>query len=178
MTGELEPITAFVHYKEEFSQEEIFQVMKKIEAERKIFNKNIEYKPLLVIKPNGIARKDEILSFLDSFGVKIKSQIEIPDWNDIALRLYSSPVSEWRVYRGLLLKEVLPGIEGTGKGELLLLENNYSFDELKELKLKVRSKLPAMHCMIHNDDDMIITTLGYLHSPDENSYWIEANLLF
>jgi MoaA/NifB/PqqE/SkfB family radical SAM enzyme len=176
-SGLWEPIAHFTHYEGEITNEEILSTMRRVMQERKTFSPDVEYRPFIVIKPSGMSHVEKIMSHLNSWGITVQRRVRIQDWNQVALRLYSVPLTEERIFRGLLLAKALPQVESTTKSELWVLRENISFAELEELKKSVRAKLPPSQCLIFCPDEILVTNLGYLHSPSENSYLIEANLL-
>jgi len=92
------------------TNEEILTSMREIEEERRTFSGDIPFQPFLAIKPSGMPYREEITSHLDAEGVALARKVEIPDWNQVALRLYSVPLTEARVLRGLLLAKSLPRV--------------------------------------------------------------------
>lgn len=176
-SGAFEPLSLTTRFDGIFSNAEILRTMRGIDAERKGFSRNVPQVPFLVIKPSGWPRRDAIRERIARHTGRIKATRQIEDWNDLALRLYSDPLTDARVYRGLLLKRVLPDVEGTSRAEVVFLAGEYSFQDLADLKRQLRAELPPMHCLILHGEDLMVTTPGYIHSPDEGSYWIEANLI-
>lgn len=175
--GSPEPIAFFTEYTGEVTNREILASMREIQEERCTFSGDIPFQPFLAIKPSGMPYRGEIMSHLDAEGVAVARKVEIPDWNQVALRLYSVPLTEARVFRGLILAKSLPRVESTVGGELWILQGQHTFAELDNLKKRIRAKLPPSKCLIFLQDDLILTSLSYLHSPSESNYLIEANLL-
>ncbi|MDY6988910.1 MAG: radical SAM protein [Thermodesulfobacteriota bacterium] len=176
-SGQWEPIALSAEFKREITNADVLVTMKKIAEERDRFAEEIPYQPFLVIKPSGTPHAEQIMTRLQAEKITVARKAEIPDWNDVALRLYSVPLTEERVFRGLLLKRALPQVEETTRGELWILAGDYSFSQLDRLKKDVRAILPPSQCLIFCQDELVVTTLGYLHSPSETNYTIEANLL-
>lgn len=163
--------TEKVHY------EDVLDRMQAIEAERRHFPRDVPYRPFLVIKPSGMPVRARILELIRTCGIAVAKKVSITDWNETALRLYSFPLTEKKIFRGLILSRVLPGIETTSGAELLWLGEHYSIEDLEAVKTYIRSHFPPIRCLVHCGDDLILTTLGYLHSPTEKSYFIEHAVL-
>ena len=162
---------------EKIHYEDVLNRMQEIETERKSFPRDIPYRPFLVIKPSGILVRARILELIRACGITVEKRVSITDWNEIALRLYSFPLTEKKVFRGLTLAKVLPRLESSSGAELLWLGEHYSIQDLEAVKTYIRGHFPPIHCLIHYGDDLILTTLGYLHSPTEKSYFIENAVL-
>ena len=151
--------------------------MQEIESERRRFHRLVPYRPFLVIKPSGMKVKEKLLREIRSFGIAVEQRIDLENWNEIALRLYSYPLTEWKVLRGMVLDGALPAVEGTSKGELLWLDDDLDVGELEAVKLRIRSHFPILKCHVRWEGKIIKTALSYLHSPTERSYFIEYNVL-
>ena len=107
----------------------------------------------------------------------ISARAAIPDWNAVAMRIYSVPLTEEKVFNGLLMQRTLPRIDGTSEGELLLFRGAHDVDALKRLKNRIRSALPPANYIIFHREDLLVTAQRYVHTADADSYWIEANVL-
>jgi molybdenum cofactor biosynthesis enzyme MoaA len=175
--GFREPITNIFEYRELITNTEVWTHLQRVEEERNTFSSDIPYRPFLVIKPKGMTFRKQILSFLSSKQVQIDRIEPIPDWNEVAMRLYSIPLTERRIFFGLLMARVLPQIEGTAQGELLLLNGMYSIDALEQIKCDLRHHLPPSNYVIFYQDEVFCISQGYLHSPGKPHYCIEANVL-
>jgi MoaA/NifB/PqqE/SkfB family radical SAM enzyme len=176
-SGEVEPITDMVTYPGTIFHSEIHAELARIAAERERFRRDVPFRPFLVIKPNGRVHRDTILSLMGAGGIGVSSRVPIPDWNAAAMRIYSLPLTEEKIFNGLLMQRSLPLIDGTSEGELLLLEGDLDFDALKRLKTSIRAHLPPANCVIFHREDLFVTAQRYVHTPDADSYWIEANVL-
>ena len=125
-----------------------------------------------------MAYRNQILAQLKAENIIVDKQVAIPDWNEVAINLYSVPLTEFKVFKGILMARTLPQIEGTASGELLLLKGDYSFEILENIKQAIRMRLPPSNYLILYQDDVFVTSQGYLHSPTHDHYGIEANILF
>jgi len=175
--GGFGPMNTRVEYHGEIPESLVLRTAEALRAERRAFPREIPFRPFLVIKPGGMAHRERILGELAAAGARVSRSVRIPDWNETALRLYTVPVSSWRVYRGLLLARVLPLIEGTAEGELLQLEGRWTCRGLGALKQRIRARLPAVHHAISHRGGLVVTTPGHVHSPDEERYPVEAAVL-
>lgn len=176
-SGGIEPITGVVTYPGAISHSTVHDEMARIAAERERFRRDVPFRPFLVIKPNGMVHRDKILSLIGAAGIDVSSRLRIPDWNAAAMRIYSLPLTEEKIFNGLLMQRALPLIDGTSEGELLLLEGDLDFDALKRLKEHIRTHLPPANCIIFHREDLFVTAQRYVHTSDADSYWIEANVL-
>jgi MoaA/NifB/PqqE/SkfB family radical SAM enzyme len=175
--GGFEPMSARIDYHGEIPDSLVIQTAAALRAERRRLPKAVPFRPFLVIKPGGMACRERILAALAAEGARVAQHARLPDWNETALGIYTAPLSNWRVYRGLLLARVLPLLEGTAEGELLLLDGQWTFEALEGLKRKIRATLPAVHYAIAHRGDLVVTTPGYIHSPDAKRYSVEAGVL-
>ncbi len=177
VSGNIEPITHEIRHEEEINLDTVAKTMGQIEYERSEYNRDIRSKSFLVIKPNGMKYRKEIIRFLEEREILIQSRKEIKNWNEAALKIYTYPATLWNIYRGILFCRVLPIFEGDSKAEILYLKNTFSCGDLKRIKQWIREKLPPENYIIHHQDEVFITSPGYLHSPDEKIFWLECNVL-
>lgn len=176
-SGKFEPITKQFSYEGNISSDRIISTIKKIDSQRNKYIKDVPYHPYLIIKPNGMNHKKKILAMLNKKKIGVKESKKIIEWNNTALELYCFPPTIWNIYRGLLFARVLPEIEGRSDAEILMLDDSLSIDKLKEIKYWIRNQLPLENYLIFHQDEIIITTPGYLHSPDQDTYWLDYNIL-
>ncbi len=176
-SGAAEPITRIATYPGVITHREVYNEMARIAAERARFRRDAPFRPFLAIKPNGMAYREKILSLIGDAGMEVSARAVIPDWNAAAMRIYSVPLTEEKVFNGLLMQRTLPLIDGTSKGELLMLKGNPDIDVLKRLKNRIRSVLPPANYIIFHREDLFVTSQRYVHTPDADSFWIEANVL-
>ncbi len=176
-SGAAEPLTRVVTYPGVITHGEIYNEMARIAAERARFRRDAPFRPFLVIKPNGMGHRDKILSLIGAAGMAVSVRAPIPDWNAAAMRIYSVPLTEEKVFNGLLMQRTLPQIDGTAEGELLLLRGNHDAEALKRLKNRIRTHLPPSNYVIFHREDLLVTAQRYVHTPNADSYWIEANAL-
>jgi hypothetical protein len=172
-----EPIAATVEYLGEIPDALVAEVSRRLAEERRRFPPPPPLAPVLVIKPGGLARRGEILAALGSAGARVARSVPIPDWNGLALRIHARPLTDAKVYRGILLARVLPQLEGTAAGELLVLDGRWTPEELVALKRRVRAALPAVHYAVFHGGRLTVTTPGHLHSPDPEDWSVEGNVL-
>lgn len=177
VSGKIEPITHEIRYEEDINLDTVAKTMGQIEYERSEYNRDIKPKSFLVIKPNGMKYRKKIIGFLEERKILIQSRKEIKNWNEAALKIYTYPATLWNIYRGILFCRVLPILEGDSKAEILYLKNTVSCGDLKGIKQWIRGKLPPENYIIHHQDEVFITSPGYLHSPDEENIWIALNVL-
>jgi MoaA/NifB/PqqE/SkfB family radical SAM enzyme len=173
-SGGCEPLAATVDYTGEISDALIAEVSRRIAEERRGYPLAASYRPFLVIKPGGMAHRERILALLGEAGVRVAETRALGDWNRLALRLYTDPLSDGNVYRGLLLLRVLPQLEGRADAQLLVLAGSPSPADLAVVKRRVRAALPPVHYAIFHEGRLTVTTPGYLHSPDGEAWFIEA----
>jgi len=178
VSGNVEPITQETRYEKEISLDTIVETMGRVDFERSQYDRNITFQPFLVIKPNGMKYKRAIFSFLKKRDVVIHATKKIVDWNETALKLYTYPATMWNIYRGVLFSKVLPQIEGFSEAQILILQEDFSCEDLRKIKLEIRDSLPPENYIIHHQDEVFITSPGHLHSPDKENFWIECNVLF
>ncbi len=176
-SGAREPLTDVIEYSDLITRSEVWAHLHRIEQERRTFSTSVPYRPFLVIKPKGLAFKHHILDVLASKRMTIDRIVPIPDWNAAAMRLYTIPLTERRVFFGMLMARALPLIEGTSQGELLLLDGEYSINRLEQTKREIRNFLPPSNYVVFYQDDVFCISQGYLHSPDQRHYAIEASVL-
>lgn len=176
-SGRREPVTAILEYADPIPRATVREHVRRIEQERRAWAERAPYRPFLVIKPNGLKWKDRILEELARRRIRIAATLPIPDWNAAAMRFYSVPLTERRVFFGLLMARALPLIEGTARAELLLLEGDYSGHLLQQAKQAVRQSLPPANYAILYQDDVYCISPGYLHSPDPRRHALEARVL-
>ena len=177
-TGLTQPITNVITYPGLITHTEVFAMLKRLTEARRTFVEDVPYRAFLVIKPQGMAYRNQILAQLKAENIIVDKQVAIPDWNEVAINLYSVPLTEFKVFKGILMARTLPQIEGTASGELLLLKGDYSFEILENIKQAIRMRLPPSNYLILYQDDVFVTSQGYLHSPTHDHYGIEANILF
>jgi MoaA/NifB/PqqE/SkfB family radical SAM enzyme len=176
-SGGHEPIAATVEYTGEISDRLIARVARRIARERAELIPPRAMRACLVIKPGGMFRREQILELLATEGVRLAETRKLPDWNRTALDIYTQPLSDSKIYRGLLLARVLPQLEGRRDAELLLLHGHWSFARLAAVKKRVRAALPPVNYAIFHAGRLTVTTPGYLHSPDEDTWFIESKPL-
>ena len=175
--GRFEPITDTVEYAGQITQAEVRAQAQRIAHERQTSPTDMPYRPFLVIKPRGLAFKPQILDVLASKQITIDRMTPISDWNAAAMRFYTIPLTDRRVFFGLLMARALPLIEGTTRAELLWLNGEYSFDTLEQIKREIRDILPPSNYVVFYQDDVYCISQGYLHSPDPRHYAVEASVL-
>jgi molybdenum cofactor biosynthesis enzyme MoaA/NAD-dependent dihydropyrimidine dehydrogenase PreA subunit len=176
-TGAYEPITALLEYPGQITRAEVWTHLEQIAQERQTFPTTAPYRPFLIIKPSGLTFERQILEVLASHHIPVETMRPIPDWNAAAMRLYSIPLTERRVFFGLLMARALPLIEGTSRGVLLLLAGDASVERLAQIKRDVRAMLPPSNAVVVYQDDVYCISHGYLHSPDSEQYAVEAGVL-
>ena len=176
-TGREEAIELEGRCEEEIPYRKIVARTRRIEEERKGFPVEAPFSPFLVIKPSGMPVRDRIRELIAARGITVRSTTAIADWNETAMRIYNHPLTEWKVLRGMVMEKVLPLVEATTTAEVLWLDGHHGIEALKALKAYIRGHFPSRRCLIRYGDDLIVTTLGYIHSPDEASYAVEYNVL-
>jgi len=133
--------------------------------------------PFLVIKPSGVAHKDEIYAALRKAKLDVQEEMIIPDWNMAAVGLYAKSVSRERVLRGLLLARALPEVEGQSSAILLTLKGDVDMSVLKGIKQRLRKRFPPEYCLVQQRDNIEVTALNFIHVPDPEECGREYALL-
>ena len=136
-------------------------------------SKVVAMSPFLVIKPGGMDYEDQIVNFLKNEGISIVQRYPIPDWNRLATGLYG-PLQYEKVAYGILLEKALPLVEGRADGLLLILDTPQDPDILKTVKQHLRHLLPPFNVVIHHDNGVLMTSQGFVHTPDKDR-WCDEN---
>ena len=196
-SGNREPITHLIETEdaERVTAKEVWDRMAEIKKAKTSGNGNIDAPhpqfshdmetatpPFLVIKPGGMAYREEIFRFLKNEGIRIVQIIPISNWNRIATGLYATiglngTAQYQRIAYGILLEKVLPTIEGRSDGLLLILDLDLDLDWLKRIKQCLRRFLPPSNVVIHHHNGVLMTSQGFVHTPDKTKHREEMNYL-
>ena len=175
-SGDFEPVTKEIRYEKRFSMETIAKTMNVIGHERSGFSRSLDSPSFLIIKPNGLKFEKKILSLLNQKKMGVHKIKKIKDWNKLALKIYTHPMTLWNVHRGLLFDKVLPLLEGRADAKMIIFKEEYALSTLKKTKEWIRQDLPPENYIIFHQDEVFVTSPGHVHSPDENNPWIEFNV--
>jgi len=150
-----------------------------IELERKNYRTNKTLpSPFLVVKPNGIKHRNEIRKILKEEKIQIRSERYISDWNEVALRIYYKPNNKHKIWRGLILKNALPQIEGFRSALVWIVQAGIELSRLKSLKERIREIFIPQHCLIISNNELATTSISFVHTPDQSSFaWEYAVIL-
>lgn len=177
MDGSELPIRAEISLSDEISRHELEKIRKKVMCDWSVCQTDLVPEPFIVIKPGGMKYKSRIYEELQNNNITVKTERHIPDWNKIAISIYSKSLADERIRRAIQLDHALPEINGTSSAAMLILQKSPGISELKKVKKQVREMLSPGYCVIRHDDDLVVTALNYIHTPDPESWPLEYKLL-
>ena len=119
----------------------------------------------------------KLLIFFEKEGIRIVQTHPISNWNQIATGLYGSTIQYDRIAYGILLEKVLPIVEGRSDGLLLILDPTHDLDWLKQIKHRLRRLLPTSNIVIHHNSGVLMTSQGFIHTPDKAKWKDEMRYL-
>jgi MoaA/NifB/PqqE/SkfB family radical SAM enzyme len=174
--GSAIPIQSEVNLEDKIDSQEVERMINAIHEESVSTVCDEDKRPFIVIKPSGLRYKSRISAFLRDNKIWIETERTIHDWHQTALRIYCVPPSEENVRRGLMIERAMK-CRGEAAASLLILQNDISVMELKEIKGQINEMLSSQYCLIHRGDNLAITLQSYVHTPDPESWAREYAIL-
>ncbi|MCP4349093.1 MAG: radical SAM protein [Desulfobacterales bacterium] len=177
MDGSELPISNEINLSGHISSHELEETMQKVRHDWNECQSDMVPEPFIVIKPGGMKYKNRICEELRNENITVKTERHIPDWNEIAIRIYTKFLTEENIRRSIQLNRALPHISGDSSAAMLILKQGPDISELKRVKKRLREMLSPNYCLIRQEDDLTVTALNYIHTPDPESWSMEYKLL-